>query len=143
MSLESFAICKYIANVKGSSWEVLIMGFGVDTTTYLSDIDWTDFYAWKPLYPAFAGRYFGGGYSYQSGEFKAAYQDTNYTLSRIIPIQADVQDPNNMQTRQQTTGSTGYNYGSEDASATCATLATALQDTELHVPNSGAGQVLL
>lgn len=117
------------------------MGFGVDTASYLSDISWTDFYAWKPLYPAFADRYFGGGASYQSGEFKAAYQATHDTLSRIIPIQADVEDPNNMQTRQQTTGTTGYDYGAEDANATCATLAGALR--ELNIPNSGAGQVLL
>lgn len=116
------------------------MGLGVDTASSLSSINWVDFYDWKNAYPTFAGRYFGGGLSYQPGEFKAAYADTHDTLQYIFPIQAAQGGGTGNyygQSYYDVEGTTGYNYGVHDATLLCDSMATALSNTELHVQSSG------
>jgi len=110
------------------------MALGVDTASYLTDIDWTAFEGWAGEYPSYAGRYFGGGYDWESGEFSSAYAATGGTLSKIIPLQGDTTA---IQERQETSGSAGFTYGQEDAQATCDSIKTALTNNELQLPTGG------
>jgi hypothetical protein len=113
------------------------MALGVDTASALSDIDWSAFKNWCGLYPAFAARYFGSGYSWVKGEFTAAFQATGGALGKIAPIQAS------QSARQQTTGSNGYADGASDATATCQNIQSAISTGQLNVPSSGSVYVYL
>jgi hypothetical protein len=53
-------------------------------------------------------------------------------LQYIFPIQGA-----GGQSNYDVTGTTGYNYGVSDATATCKNMETALNNTELHVQSSG------
>jgi hypothetical protein len=113
------------------------MALGVDTASALSNINWSAFKQWCGMYPAFAGRYFGSGYTWVPGEFTAAYQTTSGLLGKIVPIQAS------QSTRQQTAGSTGYNYGASDANTTCRSIGSAISAGQLNIPSSGSVYVYL
>lgn len=113
------------------------MAFGVDTTSYLNTINWSAFYSEVGEYPVFAGRYFGGGYSWSSGEFSSAKTSTGNVLSRIYPLQASVV------TRQETIGSTGYDYGVSDANATIGNIIDAIDAGQLQLGSSGLVVVYL
>lgn len=52
------------------------MGIVVDTTTPLNEFNWPDLYSWKGAYPEFAGRYFGGGYTWSDSEFTSTKSST-------------------------------------------------------------------
>ncbi len=113
------------------------MALGVDTADALSSIDWEAFHNWCGLYPAYAGRYFGGGYTWVQGEFTAAYNATGGALAKIVPLQAS------QSARQQATGSTGYSYGVSDATATCQNIGSAISAGQLNIPASGSVNVYL
>ena len=113
------------------------MGFMVDTTSYLNDIDWAAFYAWKPQYPGAAGRYFGGGYTWSGSEFTDARASTGGVLTRVAPIRAC------QPSRQETAGSTGYGYGQADAQDTMTRIGNAITAGQLSVPSGGGAIVWL
>jgi hypothetical protein len=117
------------------------MASGVDTSSLLSNINWTSLNNWWGKYPAFAVRYFGSCTTacsnWSSGEGTNGKLATGGVLNRIIPMQASVLS------KQQTTGSTGYNYGVTDANATCQNIAASITSGELAVPASGVVYVYL
>ena len=107
--------------------EVRNMGFGVDTTDYLNQINWTDFCNWKGQYPGFAGRYFGGGYTWSGTEFTDAKASTGGVLSVIAPIRAST-------TGQSVSGSQGHANGVNGATDTCARITNAVNAGQLVLP---------
>ena len=106
------------------------MSLGVDTTDYLNQINWPDFYNWKGQYPIFAGRYFGGGYTWSGSEFTEAKASTGGKLTSIAPIRASTLD-------QSVSGSAGYNNGVNDGNDTCTRISNAINAGQLTVPPSG------
>jgi len=103
------------------------MAFGVDTVSYLDQISWSKLHAWKGQYPAWAGRYFGGGHTWSGTEFTSAKAATNNMLQCIAPIRASTSS-------QSTSGSAGYQAGSSDATDTCTRITNAINANQLGVP---------
>lgn len=104
------------------------MGFGVDTTDYLNQINWTEVRNWKGQYPGFAGRYFGGGYTWSGAEFTDAKQSTGGTLTVIAPIRASTSD-------QSVSGSQGHTNGTNDGNDTCHRITNAINAGQLVLPS--------
>jgi hypothetical protein len=116
------------------------MGFGVDTVTPLNDINWADLHTWKGSYPEFAGRYFGGGYTWEGSEFTAAKSSTGGVLTHIVPLRAAADDS---EARYQTSGSTGYTYGTEDGNDSCTRIYNAIDAGQLVLPSTPTINVYL
>ncbi len=113
------------------------MALAVDTVSNLSNISWSEFYAWMGHYPIAAGRYFGGGHNWSDSEFTAAKSATGGVLSRIMPLQGC------QPSRQETDGTTGYDYGSADGKNTCGSIEKAISAGQLALPSSAAVYVWL
>jgi hypothetical protein len=103
------------------------MAFGVDTVKPLDTISRSSLHAWKGQYPTFAGRYFGGGYTWSGTEFTSAKASTHNTLAFIAPLRASTTD-------QSLTGSAGNSAGSRDATDTCTRVTNAINAAQLNIP---------
>lgn len=111
------------------------MGFGIDTAAALNDsrFNWGNFKAWKTIWPGFAGRYFGGGYTWEADEFTDFKATTGGICTKIAPLRASQPD------RQ--TGS--YSDGETDGTDTCDRIRNAIDAGQLQIPTSGEVYVYL
>ncbi len=107
------------------------MAWAVDTVDSLASIDWAAFYNWKKAWPQWAGRYFYGGADWYSGEFTTAKKNTDGNLVRIAPLQGG------LSSREATGGNLGHGYGVDDATATCKSIISAIEATQLTLPSNG------
>lgn len=108
------------------------MAWAVDTVDSLASIDWSAFHSWKQAWPQWAGRYFGGGINWYSGEFTAAKAATNGNLVRIAPLQGG------LSRREETGGNLGHGYGVTDATDTCESIIRAIKAKQLTLPSNSA-----
>jgi hypothetical protein len=108
------------------------MAFGIDCEQFLNTFNWPAWYAWKPQYPYFAGRYFLGDGTPASTttEFTQAKTQTNNVLTHIFPIVGALDN-------QDTTGSAGYNYGVDAANSACGLLDELRANHQLSLPTTG------
>lgn len=115
------------------------MGFGVDSAAALNDtcFNWTNFYNWKGGWPAFVGRYFGGGYNSTAGEFSYIKSVTGGVCRYVAPLQAGDSS------RQEKGGSTGYQNGVNDATLTLSNIVNFLSSGELVIPSNSTVYVYL
>jgi hypothetical protein len=113
------------------------MALGVDSASSLASINWQSFYNWDGSYPTYAGRYFGGSFSWVPGEFIAAMKETGGILNKIVPIQSCITG------NEQATGAVGYNLGKTDAINTCLSIVSAINSGQLVIPPSGSVYVYL